>query len=154
MSNNGNMASLASLSLGERFARPGIAMRPPLGHSPFKESDRDLLESKLEVKIGENQVKKMDFSADRLQAFVELESESGKFNIETPEGVAECFQLNNKYGNVYSEPGGFKVSVKLLTINAPQILTKSLAPSSNWRNPNPLCLWNALTSRRCGGHTW
>lgn len=67
----------SSPSLSEMFARPGIAMRPALGQVPLKESDMELLESKLEVKIGENLVKKIEFSADG-QAFVELENEAGK----------------------------------------------------------------------------
>lgn len=66
-----------SLTLGEREARPGILVRSPETSTPFKESDRELLELKLEVKIGEDKVKKIDFSSDKLQAYVELVDESG-----------------------------------------------------------------------------
>lgn len=52
-------------------------MRLPDSHCCFVEKDKELLESKLEVKIGENKVKKIDFSSNGLQAYVELEDEAG-----------------------------------------------------------------------------
>lgn len=66
-----------SPSLGAREARPGLLLRSPDGSSPFKESDGELLESRLELKVGEGNVKKIEFSADRLQAYVELVDEAG-----------------------------------------------------------------------------
>ena len=73
------MMSLASLSLCERFEKPGIVLRH--GHaernSTFSDHELELLETKLEVKVGENRVKKIAFSADRLQAYVEFENEAG-----------------------------------------------------------------------------
>ena len=67
-----------SLSLVERLERPGIVLRQAQSQ-PFREVDKELLESRLEVKIGENKVKKIDFSPDRLQAYVELEDEAGTY---------------------------------------------------------------------------
>ena len=64
-------------SLGARDDRPGLLIRHSEPHTLFKESDKDLLESRLEMKIGEEKVKKIDFSDDRLQAYVELENETG-----------------------------------------------------------------------------
>ena len=55
-------------------AKPGILLQPT---QPFKEGDKDLLELRLEVKIGEGKVKRIDFSPDGLQAFVELHDEAG-----------------------------------------------------------------------------
>ena len=68
----------SSVSLGEREARPGLLLRHPDGKSLFKESEVSLLESRLEVKVGEDRVKKIDLSADRLQAYVELVDEAGE----------------------------------------------------------------------------
>ena len=62
--------------------RPGLLLRHPDDKSPFnlkfKESDVSLLESRLEVKIGEDKVKKIKLSADRLHAYVELVDEAGE----------------------------------------------------------------------------
>lgn len=66
----------ASLSLGPRVARPGLSLRSADG-SPFKDHEGELLEAKLEARIGEDMVKKIDFSVDRLQAYVELHDEAG-----------------------------------------------------------------------------
>lgn len=66
-----------TMSLGARDARPGLLIQHPKSHTLFKESDKDLLESRLETKIGEKKMKKIDFSDDRLQAYVELEDETG-----------------------------------------------------------------------------
>lgn len=68
-------------TLGERDpeARPGILLCSSETNRPFKESDRELLESRLELKIGEDKVKKVELSADKLQAYVELEDESGSY---------------------------------------------------------------------------
>lgn len=73
------MTSQVSLNLGmgERLARPGILLRPAETHGCFGENDKDLLESRLEVKIGENKVKRIEFSSNGLQAYVELEDEAG-----------------------------------------------------------------------------
>lgn len=62
----------------ERLARPGIVLRRAGSHSSFKEHENFLLETKLEVKVGENKVQKIDFSADGLQAYVELVDEAGE----------------------------------------------------------------------------
>ena len=67
---------VASLSLGERFAKPGVVLHTE-GNIAFSELHRQLLEAKLEVKVGEYHVKKIDFSADGLQAYVEFEDEAG-----------------------------------------------------------------------------
>ena len=64
-------------SLCERFANPGIVLCHTEGNTSFKTFELDLLETKLEVKVGENQVKNLAFSADRLQAYVEFEDEAG-----------------------------------------------------------------------------
>jgi hypothetical protein len=64
--------------LSERFVRPGILLSPGEDQPPFREDDSSLLESKIEVKIGEDTVKKIDLSADGLQAYVELENEAGE----------------------------------------------------------------------------
>ena len=62
------------MSLGARDDWPGLLIRHPEPHTPFKETDKQLL---VEVKIGEEKVKKIGFSDDRLQAYVELEDETG-----------------------------------------------------------------------------
>ena len=67
------------------LAKPGLLLRPQEGQPPFKkETDRDLLESKLEVKVGEGQVKEIKFSADGFQAHVELEDDAGKSIYRSP----------------------------------------------------------------------
>ncbi len=57
--------------------RPGIVVRPPDPSTPFKDSDLDLLESRLETKIGEHKVKKMELSADKMEFYVELNDATG-----------------------------------------------------------------------------
>lgn len=66
-----------SLNLGERLARPGILIRPTSTQGCFGVKDKELLESKIEVKIGENKVKMVELSSDGLQAYVELVDEAG-----------------------------------------------------------------------------
>ena len=58
--------------------RPGLLLRHPDGRIPFMESDVPLLEAKLEVKIGEDKVKQIELSADKMQAYVELVDEAGE----------------------------------------------------------------------------
>ena len=67
----------ASPRSGAREARPGLLLRSPDGSTPFKETDRELLELRLEVKVGEEKVKKIELSRDKLQAYVELVDEAG-----------------------------------------------------------------------------
>ena len=59
--------------------RPGLRLQWPASDRPFNvELEKDLLESRLEMKIGEeDSVKKISFSDDKIQAYVELENESG-----------------------------------------------------------------------------
>ena len=58
-------------------SRPGILIRPPDPSQPFRDTDLDLLESRLETKIGEGQVKKIELSDDKMEAYVELEDAAG-----------------------------------------------------------------------------
>lgn len=65
---------MSDSDLSNRETRPGILVE---ADSPFNESDKVLLELKLEVKIGEGQVKSIEFAHDKMGAYVELEDESG-----------------------------------------------------------------------------
>ena len=69
--------SVGDDSGGGGEARPGIRLQWPASDRPFMEGDKDLLESRLEVKIGEHSVKEIFFSDDKIQAYVELKNESG-----------------------------------------------------------------------------
>ena len=62
----------------ESRARPGIVLRKESGNAFLAATDEKLLISELEVKIGENKIKKINFSRDGLQAYVELEDEQGE----------------------------------------------------------------------------
>lgn len=68
---------MSDSDLSNRETRPGILVHSPEANSPFNESDKVLLELKLEVKIGEGQVKSIEFAHDKMGAYVELEDESG-----------------------------------------------------------------------------
>ena len=69
--------SSPSPSLDARMERPGLVVRQGAGEQKFQEGDRERLGNRLELKIGEDKVKKIEFSSDRLQAYVELEDEAG-----------------------------------------------------------------------------
>ncbi len=60
--------------------RPGILIRPPDPNLPFKDTDLDLLEAKLEMKIGEDKVKKIELSPEKMEAYVELKNVAGTDN--------------------------------------------------------------------------
>ena len=57
--------------------RPGIVVRPPCPGTLFKDTDLDLLESRLETKVGEGKVKKIELSKDKMEFYVELNDTAG-----------------------------------------------------------------------------
>ena len=69
-------SSAAAVPADRERTRPGILIRPP-DSNPFKDTDLDLLESRLELKIGEDKVKKIELSADKTEVYVELEDTAG-----------------------------------------------------------------------------
>ena len=66
---------------GGEWRRPGILIRSADLKTPFKDSDLDLLESRVENKIGDDKVKQIEFSADKMEAYVELEDAAGKYCV-------------------------------------------------------------------------
>ena len=57
---------------------PGLVFRNP-DNVPFNEDhDADLLEARIEGKIGENKIKCISWSEDHLEAYLELTHKEGK----------------------------------------------------------------------------
>ena len=69
--------STADSSANGEGTRPGLLLRPPDPSVPFRDSDVDLLESRVELKIGEDTVKKIELSTDKMEAYVELKDVKG-----------------------------------------------------------------------------
>lgn len=68
------MADLDPLPDEGLFEHPGVLFRSPEADCPF---DPDLLDAKIEAKIGENKIKTTEFSDDGMQAYVELIDKAG-----------------------------------------------------------------------------
>ena len=61
---------------------PGLLFRYPQADRPFDlENDSDLLDAKIETKIGPDKIKIIEFSDNRMHAYVELIDKAGNSGI-------------------------------------------------------------------------
>lgn len=72
---------------------PGVLLRSPQADWPFDPMHTELLYTKIELKIGEDKIKNIEFSKDRMQAYVELIDKAGN--------IAHVFMQVASYIHVY-----------------------------------------------------